>query len=177
LPGSNGADFDLYDHQAVYSPPGGRDPHRGTIRASDADREAAAAELRRHYATGRLDSDELSERLSAAYAARTHGSLDKLFVDLPAVPPPAPAPYVGVGVPRRCGRRSCLPALLAVGIFWGAASESHRVVDPLLVAFLVFVTICCLVPLVLVRWLRSTRAIQAFHEAGRHWSSHYRSRW
>ncbi len=173
---SNRADFDLFDGQAVYSPPGERGRHRGTIRASDADREAAAAALRRHYATGRLDSDELSERLSAAYAARTHGSLDQLFVDLPAVPPPAPAPYVPAQVPRRCGRRSCLPALVLLGMFWGLASAGRSGVDPVLAGFLGFVTICFLVPLVLVRWLRSTGALRAFHEAGRHWSSR-RSRW
>lgn len=69
--------------EPVYAPHAGGPRPRAVIRASDADREATATELRHHYATGRLDNDELAERLAAAYAARTHGSLDKLFTDLP----------------------------------------------------------------------------------------------
>jgi hypothetical protein len=53
------------------------------MRVSDAEREAAATELREHFASGRLNSDELEERLSAAFAARTRGDLDALFTDLP----------------------------------------------------------------------------------------------
>jgi hypothetical protein len=54
------------------------------IRIGDAEREAAAAELREHFASGRLDQDELNERLSAAFAARTHGDLNAVFTDLPS---------------------------------------------------------------------------------------------
>jgi len=43
------------------------------LRVSDAERDAAAAELREHYASGRLDSDELDQRLSAALAASSSG--------------------------------------------------------------------------------------------------------
>jgi hypothetical protein len=64
------------------------------VRASDADRERVAARLRDHLAAGRLTLDELSERLDAAYAARTVGELEELTNDLPAAgaPPPAPPP-------------------------------------------------------------------------------------
>jgi hypothetical protein len=55
-------------------------------RASDSEREQAAAELREHYAAGRLDADELSSRLEAAYAARTQGELGRLRADLPELP-------------------------------------------------------------------------------------------
>jgi uncharacterized protein DUF1707/2TM domain-containing protein len=55
----------------------------GAMRASDAERERAAAELRQHYAEGRLSSEELSERLDAAYAATTQGQLAEPLVDLP----------------------------------------------------------------------------------------------
>jgi hypothetical protein len=56
------------------------------LRASDAQRDRAAAELREHFAAGRLTDDELSERLDAAYAARTQGELRALKRDLPALP-------------------------------------------------------------------------------------------
>jgi hypothetical protein len=54
------------------------------MRVSDAEREAAAAELREHFASGRLDQEELNERLSAVFAARTRGDLNALFTDLPS---------------------------------------------------------------------------------------------
>jgi hypothetical protein len=60
-------------------------------RASDADREAVAERLRTAAAEGRLDPDELDERLGAAYGAKTVGDLVPLTRDLPAAPAPAPA--------------------------------------------------------------------------------------
>jgi hypothetical protein len=54
------------------------------MRVSDAEREAAASELREHFASGRLDSEELSERLDRALAAKTRGDLNALFTDLPS---------------------------------------------------------------------------------------------
>ena len=54
------------------------------MRVSDAEREAAAAELREHFASGRLDQEELNERLSAVFAARTRGDLNAIFTDLPS---------------------------------------------------------------------------------------------
>ncbi len=56
------------------------------LRASDADREAAVARLRTAAADGRLDTDELENRVSSAYAARTHGDLAAVTTDLPAAP-------------------------------------------------------------------------------------------
>lgn len=54
------------------------------MRVSDAEREAAAAELQEHFASGRLNQDELNERLAAAFAARTRGDVNALFADLPS---------------------------------------------------------------------------------------------
>jgi hypothetical protein len=54
------------------------------MRVSDTEREAAATELREHFASGRLNSDELDERLTAAFAAKTRGDLNALFADLPS---------------------------------------------------------------------------------------------
>jgi uncharacterized protein DUF1707 len=60
------------------------------LRASDREREAVAEVLREHAAEGRLDPDELEERLTAAYAARTRRDLVGLTDDLPDRPPPPP---------------------------------------------------------------------------------------
>src|SRR3954467_1368247 len=60
-------------------------------RASDAERDATADPLRVAGGHGRLEPDELEERLEAAYAARTVGELDALTRDLPE-PPPGPEP-------------------------------------------------------------------------------------
>ena len=65
------------------------------MRVSDAEREAAAAELREHFASGRLDQEELDERLSAIFAARTRGDLNALFADLPS----AGRAWAGAGAP------------------------------------------------------------------------------
>jgi Domain of unknown function (DUF1707) len=54
------------------------------MRVSDTEREAAAAELREHYAAGRLTLEELNERLDKTYAAKTRGDLNALMTDLPS---------------------------------------------------------------------------------------------
>src|SRR5882757_2906925 len=54
------------------------------MRVSDAEREAAAAELREHFASGRLDQDELDQRLTSVFAAKTRADLNALFTDLPS---------------------------------------------------------------------------------------------
>jgi hypothetical protein len=56
------------------------------LRASDRQRDDAAAELREHFAAGRLTQEELDERVDAAYAARTEGELRALRSDLPPLP-------------------------------------------------------------------------------------------
>jgi hypothetical protein len=60
------------------------------LRASDADRDAAAVELREHYAVGRLSTDTLDHRMASAYEARTRGELGALLVDLPPAHPLRP---------------------------------------------------------------------------------------
>jgi hypothetical protein len=71
------------------------------MRVSDAEREAAAAELREHFTSGRLDSDELDQRLTAVFAAKTGSDLNALFTDLP---PSGPREWAGAGAPS--GRSS-----------------------------------------------------------------------
>ena len=55
----------------------------GSLRTSDTEREAAAAELRTHAAAGRLDVDELDARLEIVFAARTRADLASALGDLP----------------------------------------------------------------------------------------------
>jgi hypothetical protein len=54
------------------------------LRASDADRERAVALLRDHAVEGRLTLEEVTDRMSAAYLARTHDELEQLAGDLPS---------------------------------------------------------------------------------------------
>ncbi len=81
------------DHGQVVEP--------GDLRAGDADRERAVDLLRRHHAAGRLDDDELEERMGGAYAARTYGALTALVEDLPELPAGVIAPIVPRRVPAR----------------------------------------------------------------------------
>jgi hypothetical protein len=69
----------------------------GRIRASDADRDQAAAALRENLAAGRLTTEEFDERLDKAYAAKTLGELDTLMADLPAT---GPGPLPGASLAR-----------------------------------------------------------------------------
>lgn len=57
------------------------------LRASDVERDAAATELRIHAAAGRLDVDELDERISAVLTARTRADIGGALADLPETPP------------------------------------------------------------------------------------------
>ena len=56
------------------------------LRISDQERERAAQDLREHFAAGRITEAELSERVQAAYGARTEEELRKLLADLPRLP-------------------------------------------------------------------------------------------
>ncbi len=65
--------------------PPARRPSPG-IRASDEDREQLIAELNEHTVAGRLSTEDLEQRLQAAYAAKTTGELEALRRDLPVTP-------------------------------------------------------------------------------------------
>lgn len=73
-------------------------------RVSDGDRHAVAERLREAAGEGRLDLEELDERLGRSYAARTYADLAVLTRDLPnsarSVPGPAPQ---GASLPARIG--------------------------------------------------------------------------
>lgn len=53
------------------------------LRASDAERERVVEFLREHALVGRLNHDELEERIGLAYHAVTRGDLERLIGDLP----------------------------------------------------------------------------------------------
>jgi len=57
-----------------------------TARAADADREAVAEKLRVAAVEGRIDFEELDERLGQAFSARTYRQLRALVADLPVQP-------------------------------------------------------------------------------------------
>jgi hypothetical protein len=57
---------------------------RSTLRASDEDRDRIADRLRDAATEGRLLTEELEERLGAAFSAPTYGELDAVVSDLPA---------------------------------------------------------------------------------------------
>ena len=75
---------------------------RGSLRASDADREQIVDVLQTAAGDGRLTPEELDERLGLALTARTYDELATLITDLPTAraaglapaPPPAPKDLV-----------------------------------------------------------------------------------
>ena len=86
-------------------PSGGTDPAR--LRISDAERHEVAEILRQAAGEGRLDIDELDQRLEQTYAARTYADLVPITLDLPAHPharpvarPAAASPQVVPGAER-----------------------------------------------------------------------------
>jgi hypothetical protein len=64
-------------------------PQQETLRASDADRQAAVERLERALAEGRITAEEFQQRTEAAYAATTTAALRPLLADLPDQPAPA----------------------------------------------------------------------------------------
>jgi hypothetical protein len=56
---------------------------RPELRVGDAERAKVAEQLREHWALGWLETDELEQRVDAAYRARTRGDLAALVADLP----------------------------------------------------------------------------------------------
>jgi hypothetical protein len=57
-----------------------------SLRASDADRDAVTERLREAAGEGRLEPDELEQRVDSALRARTYGELARLVADLPRPP-------------------------------------------------------------------------------------------
>jgi len=96
-----------------------------TIRLSDAEREAAAADLGEHFAQGRLTADEHAERLEQVWSAKTRGEIAPIFRDLPS-------PYAAVAAPPTRGED---------GPYWSSGLRPFRrgVPAPLLVVLAVLI--------------------------------------
>ena len=73
------------------------------MRVSDAEREAAATELREHYAAGRLTLEELNERVDKTFAAKTRADLNAVMTDLPSARWSAGGAAAGAGSARSSG--------------------------------------------------------------------------
>ena len=67
-------------------------PPEDRIRVADSDRQRVADLLRDHAAAGRIDTQELEERLERTYAARYGSDLSAVLADLPAEPAPRARP-------------------------------------------------------------------------------------
>jgi hypothetical protein len=78
-------------------PPARTDP--AAMRISDEDRHKVAEVLRNAAGEGRIDLDELEERLEATFHAKTYGELVPITVDLPVAGQPFPLP--SPAAPRR----------------------------------------------------------------------------
>jgi Domain of unknown function (DUF1707)/Domain of unknown function (DUF4190) len=86
------------------------------LRASDADREAAVERLRTAALEGRLDSDELEQRLSEAYGARWTSELARLTADV--TPPVVRAPTFVRPAVRTNGFAIASVVLGCLWMFW-----------------------------------------------------------
>ena len=90
------------------------------MRISDADRSEVIEILQKATVEGRLDLDELEDRVSSALAARTWSDVDPLIEDLPAAPEPEPDEADDDDPPARTNALSVAAA--ATLIFGGAAN-------------------------------------------------------
>lgn len=100
-----------------------------SLRIGDAERDAVAAELREHYASGRLTLAEFGERIDAVLAARTREDLTRITADLPHVRPaggPLPSEQIarqaasGPGGGGQRGRHHHRGGLAALGTLLAA---------------------------------------------------------
>ncbi len=102
---------------------------RADLRVSDADRRDVVVELQRHFIDGRLDSDELGERVAQSLAARTFGDLAERLVDLPVLPEAAPVELELPHANRLAGLLWLLVSLMFVLLMF--AGPPHRAGVPI----------------------------------------------
>jgi hypothetical protein len=117
------------------------------MRVSDAERDRVTARLREHFAAGRLTSDELEERVTAALDAKTAGDLRQVMTDLPepagTVPGTAPQPWAGPrwAGPGWAGQHAMVPGSAGrpyrMGPPWMVRRRGPRLLPLVLVALIV----------------------------------------
>ena len=89
-------------------------PQPGGPRVGDRERSDACEELSAQFAAGRLNGDELEQRLGAAVAARTKSDLHRLLADLPPLTDPQRQPGTPVMPSRPVGMACSVLDVLAV---------------------------------------------------------------
>lgn len=132
-------------------------PYRSTIRASDADREDVVGHLKRHYTEGRLTSEELSERVDAAYGAVVLSQLEALLADLPGPPLEETASHrrPAFGMPLKALAAMASLAVLAVAFLNLVPAELWGVLLLLglpMVAMMLFMLLPIVLPLAAGAW-------------------------
>jgi hypothetical protein len=127
----------------------------GDLRVSDAERDAALAELSEHFQAGRLTQEEFDERSGRALTARTGNDLRGLFTDLPTPGEPATGPEAAVAPPgpppaayegrRPVGRIviACVIAAIVLGnvtvsVGHGVTQASFGWLVPVIILLIVF---------------------------------------
>ena len=90
----------------------------GDLRVGDAERELVAGRLADHHAAGRLTFDELDEKLTATWSARTRADLAATLVDLPTSAPPQPTPSARRPRPPAGWRRHLASYLAVIAGLW-----------------------------------------------------------
>lgn len=145
------------------------------IRVSDADRERITSRLREHFAEGRLTSDELDERVSAALNAKTFGDLRPLMADLPEpVSAPARASHPRPAGPpnwvahRRGPRLMPLLMLVALVALLAPAGGGWLVLGLFKVVLMVWLVGCLVGAFALAGWRRKMRRYwrDGYHQHG-----------
>jgi hypothetical protein len=143
------------------------------IRVSDADRERVTGRLREHFAEGRLTSDELDERVSAALNAKTFGDLRPLMADLPEPAPPRAAHPRPAGPPpwvahRRGPRLMPLLMLVALVALVAPAGGGWLVLGLFKVVLMVWLVGCLVGAFALAGWRRKVRRYwrDGYHQHG-----------
>jgi hypothetical protein len=109
------------------------------MRVSDAERLDVIARLQDAAAEGRLDLDEMSDRIAEAYAAKTWSDLDRLVDDLPEAAEPEPEPESASPVSLVSALSATIAALgvaSAVLSFWTALGVLLGMVTVVAGAFL-----------------------------------------
>lgn len=113
-------------------------PERRELRVSDTERDMAASILREAAGDGRLDLEELDERLEAVYAAKTYGDLEPITRDLPTTGAPVaprsdrvggtPTSTVAVGILGGFQRKGAwiVPESFNAVAFWGGGQLDLR---------------------------------------------------
>jgi Domain of unknown function (DUF1707) len=129
------------------------------LRAADTDRDRAVELLRQAAAEGRITFDELDERISRAYAAKTFADLEALTSDLPGPGVSAPVPAGPHYQPPEVPAGTAAPAI-SVAILSGARRAGPWLVPPAYTA----VAVCGGVELDLrdARFTATEMTIQAF---------------